>query len=345
MANFNKKLIEWYSDNKRALPWKKNLDPYQIWLSEIILQQTRVEQGLPYYLKFISQYPTIIDFANADIADILKLWEGLGYYSRARNMHITAQNIRDNFDGKFPKSYNELKILKGIGDYTAAAIASFAFGLPNAVVDGNVFRFLARYFGIAIPIDTTIGKKYFQEKAQLLINTKKPGEHNQAMMDFGALICTPKKPKCKDCPFVSECVAYHSNTIEQMPVKSKKLIKKERHLHFFVLIENNKIIIQQRTKNDIWKLLYDFPCMETENNLLGNEYLEMFSNKIKMPQPIIFKQVLTHQKINAYFYKLNSFKSFKDEVNGFQIDLTEIKNYAFPKIILDYLKSEELYLS
>lgn len=345
MANFNKKLIEWYSDNKRALPWKKNLDPYQIWLSEIILQQTRVEQGLPYYLKFISQYPTIIDFANADIADILKLWEGLGYYSRARNMHITAQNIRDNFDGKFPKSYNELKILKGIGDYTAAAIASFAFGLPNAVVDGNVFRFLARYFGIAIPIDTTIGKKYFQEKAQLLINTKKPGEHNQAMMDFGALICTPKKPKCKDCPFVSECVAYHSNTIEQMPVKSKKLIKKERHLHFFVLIENSKIIIQQRTKNDIWKLLYDFPCMETENNLLGNEYLEMFSNKIKMPQPIIFKQVLTHQKINAYFYKLNSLKSFKDEVNGFQIDLTEIKNYAFPKIILDYLKSEELYLS
>lgn len=345
MANFNKKLIEWYSDNKRALPWKKNLDPYQIWLSEIILQQTRVEQGLPYYLKFISQYPTIIDFANADIADILKLWEGLGYYSRARNMHITAQNIRDNFDGKFPKSYNELKILKGIGDYTAAAIASFAFGLPNAVVDGNVFRFLARYFGIAIPIDTTIGKKYFQEKAQLLINTKKPGEHNQAMMDFGALICTPKKPKCKDCPFVSECVAYHSNTIEQMPVKSKKMIKKERHLHFFVLIEKNKIIIQQRTKNDIWKLLYDFPNIETESNLLGNEYLKLFSIKTKMPEPIVFKQLLTHQKINAYFYKLNSFKNFTSGVNAIEIDISEIKNYAFPKIILDYLKCEELYLS
>ena len=340
MKNFNKKLIEWYSEHKRNLPWKNNSDPYQIWLSEIILQQTRTEQGLPYYLKFVGKYPTIIDFANTGLDEILKTWEGLGYYSRARNMHITAKNIRDNFHGVFPKTYEEIRKLKGVGDYTAAAIASFAYQLPYAVLDGNVFRFLSRYFGQDIPIDTSEGKKYFQNKAQELLNKHDAASHNQAMMDFGAMVCTPVNPKCTVCPFASECVAFNQNKIDSLPVKSKKLIKKERFIHYFVFKDTEQIIIKQRTDNDIWKLLFDFPSIETNGDLIENQQLEVLKKSIKLPKPYIFKQILTHQKINAYFYEFDSFRNIKDKATYQRVHFSEIKNYAFPKIITDYLKNK-----
>ena len=203
MKSFSKKLLEWYNPTSRNLPWKQTNDAYKIWLSEIILQQTRVEQGTPYYLAFIKKYPTVKKLANAPLDDVLKLWEGLGYYSRARNLHVAAQQILEIHQGKFPETYAEIVALKGIGNYTAAAIASFAYNLPHAVVDGNVFRVLSRVFGIETPIDSTEGKKQFAQLAQQLLDKKKPSIHNQAIMDFGALVCKPQNPLCEQCPFRS----------------------------------------------------------------------------------------------------------------------------------------------
>lgn len=344
MINFNRKLIVWYSTNKRDLPWKENNNPYQIWLSEIILQQTQVKQGLPYYLKFIKIYPTVTDLANAPIDDILKLWEGLGYYSRARNLHIAAQTIRDKFNGIFPKTYQDIRHLKGIGDYTAAAIASFAYNQAYAVVDGNVFRVLSRIFGIEIPIDTTEGKKYFQNKAQVLLDKKNPAIFNQAIMDFGSLICTPKQPKCNNCPFSSECVAYNNDTISKFPIKSKKLIKKTRYLHYFVASNGKQIIIRQRSKNDIWKLLHDFPCIETSTEILSrNETLSLLKIK-KLPKPHQLRQVLTHQVIIANFYEVN-FEDITPNQQYKTITSKELKKIGFPKIILNYFQNRLVYLT
>lgn len=335
MKNFNNKLIEWYELNKRILPWKNSFDVYQIWLSEIILQQTRVEQGTPYFIKFLERYPTIVDLANDTIDNVLKLWEGLGYYARARNMHETAIIIRDQYNGIFPKTYAEIRALKGIGDYTAAAIASFAYNLPYAVLDGNVFRVLARIFGIALFIDTPNGKKYFQEKAQQLLDKKNPAIYNQAIMDFGSLICTPKNPKCNICPFSSNCIAHLQNKISDFPVKSKRIIKKERHLHYFIFQDEHHIIIRHRNNQDIWKHLYDFPCVENNSKILSRKEKDSFGLK-KISNPIELKQVLTHQIIYAYFYEFNFL--IKNESNLFLIvEKERIATFAFPKIIKNYL--------
>ena len=249
--NFSEVLNRWYHSNKRELPWRSVNDPYCIWLSEIILQQTRVEQGLPYYLKFVRAFPTITDLALATEDQVLKLWQGLGYYSRARNLHFTAKYILKHFGGIFPMRYDDILNLKGVGPYTAAAIASFAFGLPYAVVDGNVMRVLARIFGVSIPLGTNLAFKQYQKLAQDLLNKIDPAEHNQAIMEFGALQCMPKSPKCCSCPFVSNCVAYNTNSIDKFPLRfSKKKIKK-RFINYLIINKGAFVVLGKRTQG-IW---------------------------------------------------------------------------------------------
>ena len=244
---FTKKLLKWFVSNYRPLPWKGEKNPYLIWLSEIILQQTRVEQGLPYYEKFRKKYPTIKDLALAPEDEVMKLWEGLGYYSRARNLHTTAKFISKDLDGIFPKTHKEILALKGVGSYTAAAIASFAYNLPYAVVDGNVYRVLSRYFGIATPIDSTDGKKEFALLAQELLATEKPGAYNQAIMDFGATHCMPKQPKCITCLLNKKCKAFTENRIDILPVKTKKIKKRTRYLNYLIINQGNQVFINKRT--------------------------------------------------------------------------------------------------
>ena len=232
---FSNKLISWYLQNKRDLPWRKTKNPYFVWLSEIMLQQTRVAQGMSYYLKFTETFPTVFDLAKADESTVLKMWQGLGYYSRARNLHATAKHIAFELDGKFPSTYKEIVKLKGIGDYTASAIASICFTEPTAVVDGNVYRVLSRYFGIETPINSSAGNKEFKELAQTLIDTLKPGTYNQAIMDFGAIQCKPKNPICLFCPFSESCVALQKNKIDTLPVKDKKTKVRDRYFNYLVL--------------------------------------------------------------------------------------------------------------
>ena len=260
---FTRLLLKWNrQDNKRAMPWKGEKDPYKVWLSEVILQQTRVEQGWNYYEKFIRAYPTIKKLAVAGDEDVFKLWEGLGYYTRCKNLLHTARVIAGKFNGNFPSDYNSIASLKGIGSYTASAIASFCFDLPHAVVDGNVLRVLARFFGIHTPIDTTEGKKYFTGLAQSCLDKKNPGEYNQAIMDFGATICKPA-PLCNICPLKKYCVAFRSKQVSDLPVKSNRLQKKERWFSYFIFIAAGKKFMQQRTAKDIWQHLYEFYPFET----------------------------------------------------------------------------------
>src|SRR5262245_24307425 len=263
--DFTKKLLTWNkSSNKRQMPWKGEKDPYKIWLSEIILQQTRVEQGLEYYKKFIAKFPTVHDLAKAPEQQVFKLWEGLGYYTRCKNLVATAKVISKEKGGKFPNTYEDIKALKGIGPYTAAAISSFAFNLPYAVVDGNVFRVLARVFGVSTPIDSTAGKKYFTQLADDLLDKKQPGTYNQAIMDFGAVICKPEAPLCNQCPFNKTCYAYLNKKISELPVKEKKISIRKRWFYYFIIGNKDQSAIVQRTAKDIWQELYEYPLIETE---------------------------------------------------------------------------------
>ncbi|MBP7821678.1 MAG: A/G-specific adenine glycosylase, partial [Saprospiraceae bacterium] len=265
---FVNKLMEWGSIEKRPMPWKNERDPYRIWLSEVILQQTRVAQGLEYYNQFIAEFPTIFDLAAADVDKVMKLWQGLGYYSRARNLHFAANQIVDKYDGAFPTDIVEIKKLKGIGDYTAAAVLSFAFNLPYAVVDGNVYRVLSRFFNIELPIDSTDGIKYFKTLAQELIPSDNARLYNQAIMDFGALICKPKLAQCLNCNLSAQCQAYQLQKVEKLPIKEKKITTKFRYLHYLHLMdENGSTFMKQRLKQDIWQLLYEFPLLETDEEL------------------------------------------------------------------------------
>ena len=265
---FAKLLLQWNNNhNNRHMPWKGEKNPYLIWLSEIILQQTRVEQGLPYFLSFKQKYPSVKHLAEADEDEVMKLWQGLGYYSRARNLHETAKNIHVNLQGKFPGSFEGLIELKGVGDYTASAISSFAFGEKKAVVDGNVIRVLARVFGIDTAFDTTEGKKKFAVLAQELIDDEEPGTYNQAIMDFGAVLCTPQNPLCDTCPFQKKCMAYQQNRIDDLPVRKKKVKIQERYFNYLAIKNNSEIFISKRTGNDIWKNLYELPMFETAKPL------------------------------------------------------------------------------
>jgi A/G-specific adenine glycosylase len=265
---FAKNLIDWYLDNKRDLPWRSTKDPYFIWLSEIILQQTRVAQGTPYYLAFTSAFPDVKSLAGAPQEKVLKLWQGLGYYSRARNLHTAAKYIVSELSGEFPDTYEGLLDLKGVGDYTASAVGSICFDLPTAVVDGNVYRVLSRLFGIATPINTTQGVKDFKALAQQLLDTSNSGTYNQALMEFGARFCVPQNPSCEQCIFQYKCDAYKNKQVANLPVKLKKLKIKKRYFNYIVVLsKEHQTILRQRTSKGIWQQLYEFPLVETQKEV------------------------------------------------------------------------------
>ena len=270
--SFSNTLICWYLQTNRALPWREIKDPYLVWLSEIILQQTRVSQGISYYLTFSDAFPTVKDLANADESKVLKMWQGLGYYSRARNLHLTAKYIAKELNGEFPTSYKELISLRGIGDYTASAIASICFNEPAAVLDGNVFRVLARYFQISTPVNTSRGVKEFKLLAQSLLDKEQPGVYNQAIMDFGALQCKPQNPDCGHCPINSSCMALCKKKVRDLPVKIKKIKVKKKYFNYIVFItKDNRTVFEQRVEKGIWKGLYQFPLVETPSEICLDE--------------------------------------------------------------------------
>lgn len=347
-VQFSKKLVEWYQDDHRDLPWRNTRDPYKIWLSEIILQQTRVVQGLPYYQKFVKRYPTVGALARANQRDILRLWQGLGYYSRARNLHACARAIVDLHQSKFPTTAAELRTLPGIGPYTAAAIASFAFDEPVAVVDGNVYRVLARYFGIADDITSTAGKQRFAQLAQELIPHKQPASYNQAIMEFGATCCTPHSPACDDCVLRSGCKAKAGQNPEHYPVKGKIKVVRQRYFYYFVLRKAGKIAMKPRTNKDIWQGLYDFPLMET------NKVLTPASMKKLLGQPddrwtvsAEYKHQLTHQTIRTRFIEWRDQTTLKQIVGSWMdgvqwLTNREAEKAPKPVLILRYLQESSV---
>lgn len=355
-AFFTINLMRWFANHHRPMPWKGEKNPYLIWLSEIILQQTRVEQGLPYFLKFKENYPTVTDLANAPEDEVMKLWQGLGYYSRARNLHFTAKYIAKNLNGEFPKSYGEILKLKGVGSYTAAAIASFAYDLPYAVVDGNVYRVLARYFGIDTAIDTTEGKKLFAKLAHELLDKKHSSDYNQAIMDFGATQCTPKNPSCSNCPLKEKCIGLLTQINDSLPVKTKKIKKKERFFHYLIINYDNYIYLQKRLEKDIWQNLYQFPMLETDKLLdftvlKSSDFWKDNIGEKAIKPPVIsktYKQILTHQKIWATFYEVDISsviaQNLVDARQYILVKKTDLDKFGFPKIIDLFLKEKTLSL-
>jgi A/G-specific adenine glycosylase len=341
--HFSNKLIAWYLQNKRDLPWRNTANPYHIWLSEIMLQQTRVLQGLPYYLKFVEAYPKIEDLANATEDEVLKLWQGLGYYSRARNLHATAKMVSEEMKGAFPNNYKDLLRLKGVGDYTASAIASISFNKPEAVVDGNVYRVLSRFFGISTPINTTNGIKEFKKLAQQLIDKEQPGTFNQAIMEFGARYCVPQNPDCGNCIFNDSCVAFQQKKVSQLPVKIKSKPVKIRFFNYLVFLsENERTILKQRNGKGIWHKLYEFPLIETseEINLSMLKKLPQFqdfSKKVNIEnislfneKPVVHK--LSHQHLNTLFWIVETSKASEST-----IPISDVKNYAVPVLIKNFV--------
>ena len=332
--NFSKTLILWYEKNKRELPWRNTKNPYRIWLSEIILQQTRVAQGLPYYNTFVRKFPTVLHLAKAKEDVVMKTWQGLGYYSRARNLHHAAKYICKELKGKFPSEFEEIKKLKGVGDYTAGAIASFAFNKPHPVVDGNVFRVLSRYFGIKTPIDSTEAKKIFTAKAKMLLDKKDPGTFNQAIMEFGAMQCVPQNPDCGKCPFKKACKAYEKNLVDILPAKSRKTKIKNRYFNYLIFRKDGKILIRKRTENDIWKNLYDFPMIETKKEIKNGKIEGWGDGSLKCVESL--KQVLTHQIIFAQFWETD-LTIYKEQPNMAYISEKQLNKFAFPRLIERYL--------
>ncbi|SMG31482.1 A/G-specific adenine glycosylase [Arenibacter troitsensis] len=341
--NFSRIILEWYDLNKRLLPWRNTNEPYRIWLSEIMLQQTRVAQGIPYYMRFVEAFPTVQDLSSASEEQVLKLWQGLGYYSRARNLHATAKIITEKYNGKFPDTYKELLQLKGIGDYTASAIASICFGRPEAVVDGNVYRVLSRYYGIDLPINGSEGVLYFKELAKEIMDAKNIRDYNQGIMEFGALQCTPKNPDCNSCPLQKSCVALATNRIDILPVKLKKNKVRNRYFNYLVLVDENKqTLLQQRKGNGIWQNLYEFPLLETEKYVGHTEVADNLKELVALEEPseiylynenkIVHK--LSHQHLHTRFWII-TFESNLE--NGIQI--AELHKYPVPVLIADFIKT------
>ncbi|MCL4123390.1 UNVERIFIED_CONTAM: hypothetical protein GTU68_027811 [Idotea baltica] len=341
--NFTNILIKWYSQNKRDLPWRNTENPYFIWLSEIILQQTRVNQGLSYYEKFITTFPTVSHLANANEESVLKLWQGLGYYSRARNLHYSAKYIVNELNGKFPSTYNDLLKLKGVGDYTASAIASICYNEPCAVVDGNVYRVLARYFGITTPINSSKGNKTFKNLAQELLDVDNPATFNQAIMEFGAIQCKPKSPNCSICPLQNSCLAYASNKIDVLPFKDKKVKIRNRFFNYLVVVNsNNEIILNQRKGKGIWENLYEFPLIETENEINittlieMEEFHKMIIEKSEIilynKTPIIHK--LSHQHLSVKFWIIKTEQRLKNSTL-----ISNFEQYPVPSLIHKFAES------
>ncbi len=338
----------WYAQHKRSLPWRETKAPYVVWISEIILQQTRVNQGNDYFLRFIERFPDIKSLAEASEDDVLKIWQGLGYYSRARNLYTAAKQVMEKFDGVFPSSYSDILSLKGVGEYTAAAVASIVYNLPYPVVDGNVFRVLSRLFTIETPIDSTIGKKYFNEIAQSILDEQHPGDHNQAIMEFGALVCTPKQPKCTECPLQSVCLAFEKKNVLNYPVKKRKTIQKERFFNYFHIEQNGYTYVKKRDNSDVWKNLYEFPLIETEeqNDLLKLQENSGFSNLFHSVGEIYFqhklrlKHILSHRIIHADFYRveLGQYNIFDIEKKFIKIKSASLFEYPVSRLIHKYLE-------
>lgn len=349
MSNFQDTLINWYEENHRDLPWRHHPTPYQVWLSEVILQQTRVNQGWDYYMRFIKKWPTVTDLASASEEEVLKMWQGLGYYSRARNLHQCARQVMEQYKGQFPADFEQLKHLQGIGAYTAAAIASIAFNLPYAVVDGNVYRVLARLYDIDTPININNGQILFSKLADELLNHEQPGLHNQAMMEFGALQCTPKNPNCLLCPLQAQCLAFAHQTVLQRPVKLQKLKVTTRYLNYLVLRINDSIYLHKRSDNDIWKNLYDFPCIESqkpmtvEEVIASEEFTQIIENKsfTITKTSKIFTHKLTHRTILAQFIEIKLEKKLL-QIKTKDLFLTresDLGNFPIPRLIDLYLNN------
>lgn len=363
MSPFSVEIIKWYQENKRDLPWRHTRDPYVIWLSEIILQQTRVDQGRPYFERFLEQYPKVEDFANASEDEILRLWQGLGYYSRARNMHLAAKTVMEHHQGQFPKDYQALLQLKGVGDYTASAISSFAADEGRAVLDGNVFRVLSRYFGIATPINSSAGKKEFQSLAQEVLDEKHPGLHNQAMMEFGALHCTPQKPACPSCPLRLSCAALTADAVDELPVKLKSKPARRRIFHYLLVRRGDQILMNKRGPGDIWQNLYELPLIEdmptppidpsphsvdpshVTMDLPGSahfyaqlhRYFGPNAQSTLLEGPV--KHVLSHQHLYAYFWSIEVSPSEIQKKAGWNyVDTKELNTLAKPKLIVSFLE-------
>ena len=342
-------LINWYAENRRDLPWRHDPTPYEVWLSEVILQQTRVNQGMDYYLRFIERWPSVTDLAKATEKEVLKMWQGLGYYSRARNLHKCAKQVVEQYGGKFPADFEQLKKLQGIGNYTAAAIASIAFNLPHAVVDGNVYRVLSRLFDIDTPINNNEGQTLFSHLADEVLNRERPGLHNQAMMEFGALHCTPKNPNCLLCPLQAQCLAFAHQTVMQRPVKLQKVKVTNRYFNYLVIRIKDSIYMHKRSDNDIWRNLYDFPCIESEKPMTVEEVLatEQFKQLIEnKPFTIvkvspIFTHKLTHRTILAQFIEIKLEKKLLriETKDLFLTPEKELINYPIPRLIDLYLNN------
>ncbi|MDX9882962.1 MAG: A/G-specific adenine glycosylase [Prolixibacteraceae bacterium] len=352
MGDFNTEIYTWYAANRRDLPWRETGDPYKIWLSEIILQQTRVAQGLTYYLRFVEKFPTVSDLATAPEDEVLKLWQGLGYYSRARNLHAAAKYIDKELNGIFPSAYESIHALKGVGEYTAAAIASFAFHLPHAVVDGNVFRLLARYFGISEPIDTGAGKKLFRKLAGELVPPGNPALHNQAMMEFGALQCVPVKPACLLCPLQTGCFAHSNKLVGYFPVRNRKSVARNRYFNYFVIFSGSSVFLKRRKEKDIWKNLFEFPLVETKNEISakeiigGKEVSSLLSGFLEMKLERVTdwkKHLLSHQKIIYRFFILQVEKEKKISSGLIKVEKKDIFNFAVPKLVESFINNSKLF--
>ena len=339
--NFNYLILSYFDKNKRDLPWRDTNDPFRIWLSEIILQQTRVDQGMKFYNNFIQEFDTIFDLAKANEQKVLKLWQGLGYYSRARNLHFTAQYIATELNGVFPSSFIELKKLKGVGDYTAAAIASIVYKEAVPAVDGNMFRVFARYFNIEDDISSPKTKKIFWDLGLDIIDQKRPGDFNQAVMDLGATICTPKLPKCDICLLNESCEALRLSKVLELPIKLKKTKVSNRFLHFIVIENDDKIALSKRIGNDVWKKLYTFPKIETETDLLDKGWVleEELENKLSFISEE--KHILSHQNLFIKYWKLNvslkDINHFIQDVDFEMIALNDLDQYPLPKPIEKFI--------
>ena len=335
---FTKVLQGWYEIYGRDLPWRATKNPYLIWISEVILQQTRVAQGYDYYLRFKERFPSVACLAEADEDEVLKYWQGLGYYSRARNLHEAARSIK----GEFPKTYAEVRALKGVGDYTAAAICSFAYNMPYAVVDGNVYRVLSRYFGLDYPIDKSKGKKEFASLAQELLDKEHPARYNQAIMDFGALQCTPKQPKCESCPLRDSCIAFSQDRTDELPVKEGKVRVKKRYFNFFYIEQGECTYLEKRVERDIWKNLFQLPLVETEemltlNQLIQNKSVQELFKNVSHPTFTLevkdYKHVLSHQHLHSSLYRVVVGKNSSLSSEYLKIGRDEIDQYAIPRLI------------
>ena len=345
MNEFSQTLMEWHDEtNKRELPWKGERNPYRIWLSEIILQQTRVEQGIGYYLKFIENYPTVNDLASSPDNEVFKHWEGLGYYSRCRNLLHSARTIVTQFNGQFPETYDALLKLKGIGSYTAAAIASFAYDMPHAVVDGNVLRVLARYFGIREAINEPAVKQKLSKLAQTLLVQMRPAAYNQAIMDFGATVCKPRNPVCNSCPLMPGCNAFKENLVEKLPFKALKAPRKQRFFAYYILKHSGKIWIRERKEKDIWRHLHEFFLLEVESEksleeskLKGHIKNKGWMIKSQKVFASTTKQILTHQEIFAAFVLVEMEQKPLLQQEGIWVNGSDLTKIAFPKTINNFL--------